>query len=165
VQLSAIYASPLERCRQTAASVASGRGLRVRIDAELGEVDYGAWTGRPLRQLGRTRLWKLVQTTPSRARFPGGESLVETQQRLIRAAERIAADHPRRVVAVVSHGDPIRLLLCHLAGAHIDLFQRLVVEPASVSAVAIGEGSPRILRVNDTGDLAGLVPKKRRVAG
>jgi len=165
VPLAEIYASPLERCRETAAALASGRGIRVRLDRDLGEVRYGSWTGRPLKQLARTKLWKLVQLAPSRARFPDGESLSEAQQRVLDAAERIASRHPRRVVAVVSHCDPIRLLLSHLAGAHIDQFQRMVVDPASVSAVALGDGIPRILRVNHTGDLAGLVPRTRRVRG
>src|SRR5205085_10767028 len=116
-------------------------------------------------QLGRTKLWSLVQNTPSQARFPGGESLMEVQQRAVAAAQRIAADHAGKVVAVVSHGDTIRLLLSHVAGAHIDLFQRIHVDPGSVSVVSLGDGTPRLLRMNDTGSFE--VPRRgrRRVRG
>jgi len=158
--ISAVYSSPLERCRETTAPLAASAGLRVRTRADLGEVKYGEWTNRPLSQVSRTRLWVAVQSNPSSARFPGGESLLECQTRVAREAARIAAAHPGRAVVLVSHGDPIRLLLAHLAGVHTDHFQRLVVSPASVSAVAVGEGPPRILRVNDTGTLVDLVPPR-----
>jgi len=158
VPISVVYSSPLERCRETAAPFAAAAGLRVRTRAGLGEVNYGEWTNRPLAQVSRTRLWVTVQSNPSSARFPGGESLLECQTRVAREAARIAAAHPGRAVVLVSHGDPIRLLLAHLAGVHTDHFQRLVVSSASVSAVAVGEGPPRVLRVNDTGTLIDLVP-------
>lgn len=155
-----VYSSPLERCRETVALLAAARGLRVRVRSELGEVRYGSWTGRRVRQLARTRLWRAVHVVPSRARFPGGESLLEVQDRAVRELERIAAAHPKAVVAVCSHADPIRLALAHFAGIHPDLFQRLAIDTASVSVVALGDGVPHVLKVNDTGDLSGLVPKK-----
>jgi len=135
--------------------------LEIRQLEDLGEVRYGDWTGRTLAQLSKTKLWRSVQATPSTVRFPGGESLLEVQQRAVRQATAIAAAHPRGTVALVSHGDVIRLLLAHFAGLHVDLFQRLVVAPASVSVVTAGDWIPRILRVNDTGTLGDLAPAKR----
>src|SRR5437867_7869019 len=131
VPVHVLYASPLERCLETAAPIAAAKGLEVRTAPELGEVRYGAWTGRPLAQLARTKLWKQVQQSPSAARFPQGETLLEVQDRAVQEVARLVADHPRKVVAVVSHGDVIRLLLAHFAGVHVDLFQRLIVYPAS----------------------------------
>jgi probable phosphoglycerate mutase len=160
--LAAVYASPLERCVETAEPLARAHGLPVRVRDHLGEVRYGSWTGRSIRQLSRTRMWRIVQHTPSQVRFPGGETLLEVQERAVGEAERIAAAHPRRPVALVTHGDVVRLVLAHYAGLHPDLIQRIVVDPVSVSAVALGDRIPRILRVNDTGDLADLRPGRRR---
>lgn len=165
VRLDALYASPLERCEQTAAAIATGRRVAVRLLADLREVDYGAWTGRSLRQVARTTLWRTVQLNPGSARFPDGESLAEVQQRGVAALEEISRRHARGVVGVVTHGDVIRLALAHYAGVHIDLFQRLTVNPASVSAVGLGRGSPRILSMNDTGDEGGYRRQARRGNG
>lgn len=166
IPIAAIYSSPLERCRETAAPLARAKALRPRVLRDLGEVRYGDWTGKPLRRLARTRLWQAVQHAPSHVRFPGGESLIETQARALVAIERIATAHPHATVVAVSHADVIRLLLAHHLGVHLDLYQRLAVAPGSVSAVALGEGAPRVLRVNDTGDLRGLAPRsQRRVRG
>jgi probable phosphomutase (TIGR03848 family) len=162
VRIAALYASPLERCRETAEPLAAARRLEVRDTEDIGEVRYGDWTGRTLAQLSKTRLWRSVQATPSTVRFPGGETLLEVQQRAVRQAAAIATAHPRGVIALVSHGDVIRLLLAHFAGLHVDLFQRLVVSPASVSVVAAGDGVPRILRINDTGGLGDLAPPRKR---
>ena len=137
VRIAALYSSPLERCRETAEPLAAARRLEVRDTEDIGEVRYGEWTGRTLAQLSKTRLWRSVQATPSTVRFPGGETLLEVQQRAVRQAADIATAHPRGVVAVVSHGDVIRLLLAHFAGLHVDLFQRLVVSPASVSVATV----------------------------
>jgi probable phosphomutase (TIGR03848 family) len=162
VRLAAIYSSPLERCRETADAIAKGRRLGVEILPDLGEVEYGEWTGRSFKAVRRTALWRRVHELPSSVRFPGGQSLGEVLERGVRALEMIASRHPRGLVAVVSHGDVIRLVLAHHAGIHIDLFHRLQVDPASVSALALGDGAPRILRVNDTGTLVDLVTRKKR---
>lgn len=158
----AIYSSPLERCVETADALARRLGLRVRRRAALGEVRYGDWTGRSIAQLSRTALWRQVQAVPSSARFPGGESFLEVEQRAVGELRRIAAAHRGSLVAVYSHADVIKLVVAHLAGMHQDQFQRLVIDPASVSAVAIGDGQPRILKVNDTGDVGTLAPSPRR---
>src|SRR6266511_535515 len=136
--------------------------LRVLTRSDLGEVRYGSWTGRNVKLLARTNLWKVVHQVPSRARFPGGESLLEVQHRMVRELERIAAAHPKQVVAVCSHADPIRLALAHFAGMHTDLYHRISVDTASVSVLALGDGTPRILKMNDTGDLSVLAPRRSR---
>lgn len=161
VPLAAIYASPLERCIETAEPTAAARSLPVQPLADVQEVAYGGWTGRPLAALARTTLWKQVQQAPSSIRFPGGEALTEVQRRSVDALDEVAARHPRRIVAVFSHADVIRLAVAHYAGVHIDLFQRLIVSPASISAVALGERIPRIVRLNDTGTAQDLIPRAR----
>lgn len=153
LKIDVVYSSPLERCRETAAPLAAANGLRVRQRSKLAEVDYGEWTNRSLRQLSRTKLWATVQGSPSTVRFPSGESLLEVQQRMIAETEGLAAEHADSTIALFSHGDPLRLLLAHYLGLHVDLFQRLVVSPASVSAVAISPHGPRVLRMNDDGPI------------
>jgi probable phosphomutase (TIGR03848 family) len=164
IRLTAIYSSPLERCVETAEAVARGRNLQIRRLPDLDEVGYGRWSGRSLTQLARTSLWKRLQQSPSSVRFPGGETLSEVQGRTAAALEDIASRSPRGVIAVVTHADVIRLLLAHFAGIHIDLFQRLTVSPASVSALVLGDRIPRILRVNDTGSVAELALVAERIA-
>jgi broad specificity phosphatase PhoE len=137
-------------------------GSEVIVEPHLVETDTGTWTGKAFAQIVRTRRWRRLLAIPSSTRVPGGESVTEVQARSVRAADRVAERHPRQLVALVSHGDPIRLILAHYAGLHLDLFQRLEVVPASVSAVAIGEAGGRVLRVNDTGTLQDLVPRRTR---
>lgn len=171
VPIEAIYSSPLERCRETAAPLAKARGLPVRTRRDLLEVNYGEWSGRSIRQLARTRAWRAVQRTPSAVRFPGGETLPEVQARAMDAVRDIAATHPEGIVAVVTHADVVRLALAGLLGVPLDLYQRLAIDPGSISALALADAEVRVLRVNDTGDLAGLVPTpprgrtRRRVRG
>lgn len=166
VPVRAIYSSPLERCRETAAPLARDRGLSVAIRRGLLEVDFGEWTGRTIAGLRRTKLWRVVQHSPSRIRFPGGESLLEVQARAVAELEGIALEHPKATVAVVTHADVVRLLLMHYAGMHLDDLQRLAVEPASVSVLAFADGSVRVVKVNDTGGLDELRrPRKPKVRG
>ncbi len=161
IPIGAVYSSPLERCMETAAPTAAYRRLVVREAPELLEIAYGTWTGRPLAALARTKLWGEIQRSPSTARFPEGEALADASRRVVGYLDGIAAAHPKRIVAAFSHADVIRLALSHYAGAHIDLFQRLIVSPASVSAVVLGDRVPRILRMNDVGSLDDLVPRAR----
>src|SRR5215211_1029877 len=161
VPVDALYASPLERCQETAVAVAEAKGMEVQTLEDIGEVRYGAWTGRTLKELGREPLWKVVQATPSAARFPEGESLFEMQARAVLAVERLREAHPKQTVAVCSHADVIKALVCHYLGMHLDLFQRVVVSPASVTAIAFGP-VPYLVRLNDTGGNADLAPPPRR---
>jgi probable phosphoglycerate mutase len=162
VRLQAIYSSPIDRAVETAQPTARAKKLRVTKRAELGEVRYGSWEGRRLDALAKTKLWRRVMMRPSEVRFPNGETIRETQARAIGGVERILGDHAKDCVAVFTHADVIRLLLAHYSGVHIDLYQRLAVGTASVSAVWLGGGQPRIVKVNDTGSLAGLTPPRRR---
>src|SRR6266496_2023438 len=157
VEIQAIYSSPLERCQETAAAVAERQGLEVSIVEDLGEVRYGDWTGKELGELAKTDLWRTVQFHPSGARFPGGESILEMQTRAVLACERLRADHPGETVAVCSHADVIKAVVAHYLGMHLDLFQRLVVTTASVTALGFGP-VPHLLRLNDSGETRDLAP-------
>lgn len=148
--LDAVYSSPLERTRQTAAAIAKPHGLKVRTRSGLNEVDYGDWTDRPLSQLRKRKDWAVIQQTPSRFTFPAGESLRGAQARVVDAVEAIAAAHtPKQTVAVVSHADLIRMLIAHYSGAPLDHFQRLLVSPASVTTIHLTPGAePFIIATN-----------------
>jgi probable phosphoglycerate mutase len=161
VRLTALYSSPLERCTETLQPLATARGLEIRTSDALIEMDAGDWTGRTLPSLRRTKLWNTVQRSPSRFHFPAGESFVEAEARLLDEVEQIVSRHPRGRVVVGTHGDLVGMLISHYTGAHLDQFQRVMVEPASVSVVHLGEGIPRILLVNDTGSLHRFAPDRR----
>jgi probable phosphoglycerate mutase len=160
IPIAALYASPLERCMETAAAVAEGRGLQIVEAPDLLEVSYGAWSGRSFAQITKTKLWGRLQHSPSSIRFPGGETLDEVQVRATGFLDGLAAAHPKKVVAVCTHADVIRLALAHYAGVHLDLFQRLIVSPASLTAILLGDRIPRILRTNDTGSVDDLIPRR-----
>jgi probable phosphomutase (TIGR03848 family) len=156
-RVAAVYASPLERARETAEPIAAACRLRVTCDDGLLECDCGEWTGASLRELRRRAEWKTIQRYPSGFRFPGGESFTEMQARVTAALGRLVAAHPGQTVVAVSHADPIKVALAHALGTHLDLFQRIAVFPASVSAVAYRADGPAVLSVNTTrGDLAPL---------
>ena len=155
----AVYASPLERARETAAPIAKAKGLRVRIDKGLLECDFGQWTGEELKKLMKLPEWGTVIRAPSTFRFPGGESFNEMQVRIVSAIDRLRAAHKGGVVVCVSHADPIKAAVAHAMGTHIDLFQRIVISPCSVTAIAYSPGGPVVLTVNSTGgSLAELRP-------
>jgi probable phosphoglycerate mutase len=162
VRLTALYTSPLERCVETLEPLAAARRLELRVSEAMIEMDVGDWTGRTLGSVRRTKLWKMVQGNPSRFHFPGGESFIDAEARLLDELERVVARHPRGHVGIGTHGDLVRIAIAHFTGAHLDLFQRVIVDPASVSAVHLGEGVPRVLLVNDTGGLRDLASGPRR---
>jgi probable phosphomutase (TIGR03848 family) len=158
-KVDAVYASPLERTRETAAPIGKALGLRVKVDKGLLEADFGEWTGAELAKLRKLREWKAVQSAPSAFRFPGGESFAEMQGRIVGATRRLVAAHPGDTIVLVSHADPIKAVLNEALGAHLDQFQRIVVSPCSISAVAYHELGAIVLAVNTTaGDLRALVP-------
>ncbi|MCE2734868.1 MAG: MSMEG_4193 family putative phosphomutase [Ilumatobacteraceae bacterium] len=158
-RIDAIYASPLERARETAAPIAKALKQRVKIDKGLLECDFGDWTGAELGKLMKKPEWSTVQKAPSTFRFPNGESFTEMQTRMVTALDRIRAAHPGGTVVCVSHADPIKAAVAHAMGTHLDLFQRIVIGTCSVSAVAYSPHGPIVLTVNSTGgSLADLRP-------
>lgn len=169
VPLAAVVSSPLQRCRQTAQAIIEAGEGRPRIQREngLNECDYGQWQGRNISALGKEKLWKVVQQQPSAAVFPGGESLLGMQSRAVGAIRRldqsIDDNHGADAVWVaVSHGDVIKSILADALGMHLDLFQRLHVDPASISVIRYGTSRPAVLATNThAGDLVWLVPPKR----
>jgi probable phosphoglycerate mutase len=158
--VSAVFASPIERTTQTATAVAARHGLAVQPMPGVLEADYGDWTGKKIADLAKTDLWKVVQRTPSRASFPGGESLAAMQARIVAALDALVLEHVGKLVVVVSHADPIKAAIAHYTGVHLDLFQRIVVSPASVTAFEFGKYGVAMLKCNDTGSLEELVPSK-----
>jgi len=165
VPLAAVVSSPLERCVQTASAVAEGRELELQTDERLGEARYGDWTGRPLKELVKEPLWKVVQQHPSAAVFPGaeGEGLAQTQARAVAAVREWNAKlGPDAVWLACSHGDVIKAVLADALGLHLDSFQRIVADPASISVITYTETRPFVVRINDTGgDVAALIPPKK----
>jgi probable phosphomutase (TIGR03848 family) len=168
VPLAAVVTSPLERCRQTVVPLLAGRELTEQVDDQLAEVDYGDWTGRALKDLVKEPLWRVVQQHPSAALFPGGEGLATVQARAVAAVRAhdaaIAAQHgPTAVWVACSHGDVIKAILADALGSHLDSFQRIVIDPCSISVVHYTETRPFVSRVNDTGgDVSGLIPPPPR---
>jgi probable phosphoglycerate mutase len=155
----AVYASPLERTRETAAPIGKATGLRVQRNRGLLECDFGAWTGKKLKDLAKKPEWQTVQRHPSGFRFPDGESFLEMQTRMVAAVDALATAHRGETIVAVSHADPIKAVVAHALGTHLDLFQRIVVSPCSVSAILVTPGGPIVLAVNSTGDdLSTLVP-------
>ena len=145
----AIYSSPLERALETAAPVAAILGLEVLQRPGLIEVDVGEWQDQKLKALARQKLWKLVQTAPSRLCFPGGEAFSTAQQRICQELETILKLHePKDLIVCVSHSDPIKLAVAYFIGLSLDMFQRLHVSPASVTALQFGDGPARLLSLN-----------------
>jgi probable phosphoglycerate mutase len=158
-KVAAVYASPLERTRETASPIAKQLGLRVRTSRGLLECDFGEWTGQELKALMKLPEWKQVQRYPSGFRFPGGESFVDMQTRMVDTVNHLVEAHRGKVVVAVSHADPIKAVVAHAVGTHLDLFQRIMVSPCSVTAIAYGTDSPVVLCVNSTGrDLTTLAP-------
>jgi probable phosphomutase (TIGR03848 family) len=151
-KVTAVYASPLERTRETAAPIGKAVGTKVRIERGLLECDFGDWTGSKLKDLFKLPEWGTVKRYPSGFRFPNGESFTEMQQRITGTIARLVARHPGETIVAVSHADPIKAAVAHAMGTHLDLFQRIVVSPCSISAVAYGAGGPIVLAVNSTGD-------------
>jgi probable phosphoglycerate mutase len=150
--LTGIYSSPLERALETATPLAKAKGLKVQICEGLGEVRYGEWTGKSLKRLAHTKLWRVVQQQPSAMEFPEGETLRAVQARAVEAVEEIARAHAKdkRLVVAVSHGDVIKLIVAYYLGMPIDLFQRIVISTASVTALRLGPGHPTLVKLNET---------------
>ncbi|MCG5214951.1 histidine phosphatase family protein [Streptosporangium sp. KLBMP 9127] len=161
LELDAIVSSPLDRCQETAQAVAAGRaGAEVRTDERFGECRYGEWTGRPLKELAKDPLWPVVQAHPSAVVFPGGEALTAVQHRALTAVREWNAKlGPDAVYLVCSHGDVIKAIVADALGLHLDQFQRITADPASLTAIRYTPLRPFVLRLNDLGgDTASLRP-------
>lgn len=158
VPVDAVLTSPLERTRETAEPTEARTGRAAVVDPGLLECDFGEWTGAELSRLSRLSAWSTVQRAPSTFRFPGGESFPEMQARMVGAVDRARAEHEGGVVVCFSHADPIKAALAHALGTHLDLFQRIVVSPCSVSAISYAPGqAPAVLTLNSTHEpLSGL---------
>jgi probable phosphomutase (TIGR03848 family) len=172
VRLDAIVSSPLERCLQTAEAIAADQrspGLAVQTDARLIEVGYGDWTGKSLRKLSHEPLWKVVQSHPSAVTFPGtgGEALADVQRRVVAAVrdwnQKVGPDG---AYLICSHGDVIKALLADSLGLHLDLYQRIIIDPCSLSVIRFTPLRPFVERQNDTGgSVAALVRSHKSPAG
>lgn len=147
----AVYSSPLERAKETAAPISKARALITKVDRGLLECDFGEWTGAELKKLMKLPEWQTVQRAPSTFRFPDGESFTEMQTRMVSTLDRLRAAHPGGTIVCVSHADTIKAAVAHALGTHIDLFQRIVISPASITAIIWGPGGPTVLAVNSTG--------------
>jgi probable phosphoglycerate mutase len=150
VQIKAIYSSPLERAMETASPIASARKLQIIQEPDLMDADIGKWQGRSWKVLSLTKVWKIVQHSPSRFRFPEGESFPEMQTRIAGVLERIVKSHnkPQDIVAVVFHADPIKLAVAHFLGMPLDHFQRLSCDTGSVTAIYASDSGANLVKLN-----------------
>ena len=162
VEIAAVYASPLERTLETAEIVAAPHGLPVVVREDLGEVRLGRWTGQPLEKLRKRRLWRKVQFVPSVMRFPGGESFQEVQARAVAELEHLCSEHPKQTIAIVSHADVLKAVVAYTIGLHLDLFQRLVIAPASLTVLDVGGLMPCLLCLNDISHLPAVLEEKKK---
>lgn len=156
--VTAVYSSPLERTRETAEPIAHLLGHEVTTDEGLLELDMGEWTGMELKAARKRKEWTTIQRYPSGFTFPGGESFLAMQTRITTTLDRLRTAHAGETIVAVSHADPIRAAVAHAMGTHLDLFQRVVVSPCSLTAIAYGDEGPTVLTVNDTGASGALVP-------
>jgi broad specificity phosphatase PhoE len=155
--VTAIYSSPLARARETATPVARSCQRALRIERGLIECDFGEWTGAKLSRLQHRPDWRIVQRYPSGFRFPGGESFPEMQTRIVSTIARLVQSHPGTTIVAVSHADPIKAAVAHALGIHLDLFQRIAIATASITAIAYRREGPTVLTVNSpAGDLSML---------
>lgn len=150
--MGAVYSGPLERARETAMPLCRRLGLPLQIAPSLDELDYGEWTGRTFEELAGLPTWQQFNSFRSGTRIPGGELMPEVQTRAVTEMERLREIHPDAHVALVSHGDVIKAAAAYFLGVPLDLFQRLVIDPASVTVIAVDDYGPRVLRVNGTVD-------------
>ncbi|MDX6222818.1 MAG: hypothetical protein QOD91_1872 [Frankiales bacterium] len=166
IPLTAVVTSPLERCQETLTPLLKARGIEASIDERFGEVRYGDWTGVELKKLAKDPLWPVVQSHPSGMTFPGegGESMRGMQNRAVEAVREWNATLGEEATYLVcSHGDVIKAIVADALGMHLDTFQRINVDPASLTIIRYGKVRPFVVKVNDNGgSLDALIPPKRR---
>ncbi len=149
-EIAAIYSSPLERAMETAAPLAADRGMVPVVDERLYECDFGSWTGRKLDELAKLPEWKVIQHAPSKFAFPEGESFRSMSARMVDFLEWVHANHRGRTVVAFSHADPIKALVAHCLGMHLDSLQRIVISTAGITGISITDGANYALFVNST---------------
>ena len=160
--LKCIYSSPMDRTMETAAAIAAHHPpLTVQAREEITEVEYGDWQGKAIGELQRRKMWGVVQEYPSRAVFPNGETMRAVQVRIVNAIEAFVRRHPDQMIALVFHADLIKMALAHYLGMHLDVFQRIVISPASISTLHLGHSRPFIVGVNDIAHLLQLQTAKQ----
>ena len=160
VPLQHIYASPMERTMETATAIVKHHPkLQIKTCSEIGEVHYGDWQGKKIQDLARRKMWGVVQEYPSRAYFPKGETMRGVQVRIVNAIESMVQEHPEEMIALVFHADLIKMALAHYLGMHLDVFQRIVISPASISTLQLGHSRPFIISMND---IAHVLELKRK---
>lgn len=160
IKLDAILASPLERTMETAEFIAKPLGLSIEQCPQIGEVDYGDWTGKAIKKLAQLPEWQVIQYYPSKARFPNGESLLGMQNRAVQKIDDLVAQSAGKTLLLVSHADVIKSVVAHYLGTHLDLFQRIIISPASITTIVFTPMRPMVAAVNDTSHLP-LPPKKK----
>jgi probable phosphomutase (TIGR03848 family) len=150
IPIKAVYSSPLERAMETATPIAESHKLEIVSEPDLMDTNVGSWQGKSLKVLRRTKMWGIVQSAPSRFRFPEGESFAESQLRYVNILEQIIKKHnkPQDIVAVVFHADPIKLVVAYFLGMPLDHFQRLSCDTGSLTAVYAGEAGANLLKLN-----------------
>lgn len=148
-KIAAIYSSPMERAQETAEPLAQCLNLPVNVEPGVLETDHGEWTGAKIEDVSKTDMWRQLQVCPSVVRLPGGESFTEVQARMVITIDALLAKHTNQTIAIVSHADPIRMAIAFYAGSPLDMFQRFVVAPASITEIDFSAFRPTIVRVND----------------
>lgn len=162
--LSRIYSSPMERTMETAAAIVKHHPqLTVEAHPQITEVEYGSWQDKAISELAKRKMWAVVQEYPSRARFPNGETMRGVQTRIVDAIEALARVHPEQMIALVFHADLIKMALAHYLGMHLDVFQRIVISPASISTLHLSHSRPFIIGMNDIAHLLELKKTRRRL--
>ena len=160
-----IYASPLERTMETAEAIQHYHShLTIEQNTEIAEVQYGDWQGKSIASLRSRKMWDVIQEYPSRASFPNGETMRNVQNRAVNEIERLVTKHQREMIVIVSHADLIKMVLAHYLGMHLDVFQRIVVSPASISTIMLGHSRPFIGTINDTAHILMMERERKQNA-
>jgi probable phosphoglycerate mutase len=162
-QLDHIYASPIDRTMETAQAIAQHHPhLTVEATTDIGEVQYGDWEGKKIRDLAQRKMWSVVQEYPSRAYFPNGETMRGVQVRIVDAIEGYVQKHPNQTIALVFHADLIKMTLAHYLGMHLDVFQRIVISPASISTLQLEHSRPFVVSMNDMAHVLELNKQRKQ---
>lgn len=164
-KLHQLISSPIERTIETAEAVqAHHTHLEIQLNEQIGEVDYGDWQGASIASLRKRKMWDVIQEYPSRAYFPNGEAMRDVQVRAVNEIERLVQAHPSDTIAIFSHADLIKMVVAHYLGMHLDVFQRIVISPASITGIMLGHSRPFISTMNDTAHVQALEAARKKTA-